>query len=68
MVLGADFLGSAGGKRVRGLGEYFMAYYTIWLVLVKGNFVPFWELEGASASDPIVILIPFGAFPLIRVD
>ena len=43
-VLRADFPGNAGGKGVRWLAEYFMGYYTIWLALVKGIFVPFWEL------------------------
>ena len=45
IVLQAIFLGNAGGKGVRWLVGYFMGYYTIWLVLVKRFFVPFWELS-----------------------
>jgi len=33
-------------------GGVFHGYYTIWLALVKGIFVPFWELgQGKRASD-----------------
>jgi len=35
-----------GGKGVRRLAGYFMGYYTIWLVLVKSFFVPFWGMGG----------------------
>ena len=39
IVLRAIFLGNVGGKGVRRLAGYFMGYYTIWLVLVKRNFL-----------------------------
>jgi hypothetical protein len=29
-----------GGKGVRGVVEYFMGYYTMWLVFVKGGVCP----------------------------
>jgi hypothetical protein len=44
VLLQAIFLGNVGGKGVRRLAGYVMGYYTIWLVLVKRIFVPFWEL------------------------
>ena len=43
IVLQAVSLGNVGGKGVRWLVGYFMGYYTIWLAVVKGIFVPFWE-------------------------
>jgi hypothetical protein len=43
VLLQAIFLGNVGGKGVRRLAGYVMGYYTIWLVLVKRIFVPFWE-------------------------
>jgi hypothetical protein len=52
--LQAIFLANVGGKGVRRLAGYFMGYYTIWLVLVKSFFVPFWELRkrgGDLCSD-----------------
>jgi hypothetical protein len=50
MVLQTIFLGNVGGKGVRWLAGYFMGYYTIWLVVVKRIFVPFWEL-GMRRAD-----------------
>ena len=47
MVLQTIFLGNVGRKGVRWVAGYFMGYYTIWLVLVKRFFVPFWELADA---------------------
>jgi hypothetical protein len=47
VLLQTIFLGNVGRKGVRWLVGYFMGYfmgyYTIWLALVKRNFVPFWE-------------------------
>jgi hypothetical protein len=42
-----------GTSRLMGPVGYFMGYYTIWLVLVKRFFVPFWEFrrnDGISAE------------------
>jgi hypothetical protein len=44
ILLQTIFLANVGGKGVRRLVGYVMGYYTIWLVLVKRIFVPFWEL------------------------
>jgi len=44
------FPGNAGNKAVRWVARYFMGYYTIWLALVKGKIVPFWELESHAPS------------------
>jgi hypothetical protein len=50
IILQAIFLGNVEGKGVRRLAGYFMGYYTIWLVLVKRIFVPFWECGGNGPS------------------
>ena len=67
IVLRTDFLGNAGRKGVRWLVGYFMGYYTIWLALVKGIFVPFWELAPGwrmSAAQPSELSLKPGALPL----
>jgi hypothetical protein len=49
------FLGNVGGKGVRWLAGYFMGYYTIWLAVVKRNFVPFWEVLKEHQTRPLPI-------------
>jgi hypothetical protein len=46
------FPGNVGRKGVRWLVGYFMGYYTIWLALVKRDFVPFWELAKSGVAVP----------------
>ena len=53
IFLQAVFSGNVERKGVSGAGGYFMGYYTIWLVLVKKYFVPFWEFWEELSDDRI---------------
>jgi len=52
ILLQTIFLGNVGRKGVRWLVGYFMGYYTIWLAIVKRNFVPFWEWAKSGVAVP----------------
>jgi hypothetical protein len=58
-LLQAIFLGNVGGKGVRRLAGYVMGYYTIWLALVKGIFVPgdFCPVLGIGVGGKRVVAI-----------
>jgi hypothetical protein len=44
-----------------------MGYYTIWLVLVKSFFVPFWESTHGNRSSPGSETLGWGTGPDLRL-